>query len=363
MSLHDGQLLMARHTGFFLSELSERLGSLHLMQYALDQRDLSDLGGLCELDLGNHAHLTATCVHYRVQHPLLKHLDRLKMYRALWVGLRRRDWAYFFLPGRLPAYGAYLCLKRGIPYGVYVRGVVQHEDPWMRRILAGAQLIVCNNKFQARQLESLAARMEIAAPMMEIGPQDLQGPREIRGEGPLSLLFVGRASREKGLPELLQALDAVVREGLDLRLVVVGSGPLDDPGLLPASLRGRVRMAGFVADKAQLVREYQQADLFVLPSHTEGFPRVLYEAMTFALPVVTTFVGGVSSIMEAGVNCLRMEVGDAAGLAGLLRRLAGDPSLRRDLSQASLATMRSFYESGVPSHAELVLRIMGPQHE
>jgi glycosyltransferase involved in cell wall biosynthesis len=363
MSIHGDQLLMARHTGVFLSELAERLGSLHLMQYALDQQDLSDLGGLCELDLGNHPHLTARCIQYRVQHPLLKHLDRLTIYSAIWADMRHRQWAYFFLPGRLPAYGAYLCLRRGIPYGVYVRGIVNLENRWTRRILAGAKVVICNNGFQAHQLQSLASRVEIAAPMMDIGPKDMQSPRGIRRDGPLTLLFVGRASQEKGLPELLQAMEALVAEGLDLHLVVVGSGPLSDPGLLPAALRQRVRMAGFIADKALLAQEYQQADIFVLPSHTEGFPRVLYEAMTFALPVVTTFVGGVRSIMKPDANCLEMKVGDATGLAELLRSLFDRPSLCRDLSQASLETMRAFYGSGIQSHADQVLRIMGKRDE
>jgi glycosyltransferase involved in cell wall biosynthesis len=362
MSTRDGRLLMARHTGVFLDELGRALGSLHLLQYALDHEDFSDLGGLCDLELSAHPWLTAHCVAYRARHPLWRHVDRARMYAALLAELDRRPWAYHFLPGRLPSFAALVCRRRRIPYGLYVRGIVDPRQPLTRRILADAAVTVCNNAVQAAQLADFAPRVETVAPMMGVSAVDLLPERTQHRNGPLTALFVGRASREKGFPELLRALELLAGEGRELRLAVVGSGPLADPRLLPAALRDRVRFAGFVAEKEQLAAEYLAADLFVLPSHSEGFPRVLYEAMTYALPVVTTFVGGVGSLMRDGGNCLRVEVGDAEGLARTLRRLADQPELRQALGRASLATMRAFYASGLPTHAQLVLRTLGRRH-
>jgi len=77
---------------------------------------------------------------------------------------------------------------------------------------------------------------------------------------------------------------------------------------------------------------YGMADVFVLPSHSEGSPNVLLEAMAAGLPVVATSVGGVPELAVNGREALLVEKGDISGLAASIRRILTDTQLSRHLA-------------------------------
>jgi glycosyltransferase involved in cell wall biosynthesis len=97
--------------------------------------------------------------------------------------------------------------------------------------------------------------------------------------------------------------------------------------------------------------------LFVLPTHEEGFPRVLYEAMIKSAVIVTTMVGGIPGLMEDGVNCLAIPVGDAPAIADAIERLADDAPLRRRLAEQGLSTVREVLQSRPPHLQALLARM------
>ena len=77
-----------------------------------------------------------------------------------------------------------------------------------------------------------------------------------------------------------------------------------------------------------------------MPTWTEGFPRVLYEAMSHALPCLTTMVGGIPSRMQDGKNCYALKVREANSIVAAMTRLAESPAEMARLSEASLQTFR-----------------------
>jgi glycosyltransferase involved in cell wall biosynthesis len=85
---------------------------------------------------------------------------------------------------------------------------------------------------------------------------------------------------------------------------------------------------------------YRAADVFVLPSVSEGTPKVLLEAMANALPVVATDVGGVSTIVEDGANGLLVPPKSPSDLASAVRRVVGDGDLRRRIIAGGLTAAR-----------------------
>jgi glycosyltransferase involved in cell wall biosynthesis len=151
------------------------------------------------------------------------------------------------------------------------------------------------------------------------------------------ILSVGRLSREKGCHDLLEALGRLHRRtpAAEFRLVIVGDGP--EAGRLrrqaqSLGLAGRVVLAGFQND----VRPYYaMADLLVLPSHSEGSPNVLLEAMSAGVPVVATAVGGVPEIAEHEHSALLVKRGDREAIRAAIERLLGDAELRRRLAAAA----------------------------
>jgi glycosyltransferase involved in cell wall biosynthesis len=158
-------------------------------------------------------------------------------------------------------------------------------------------------------------------------------PRSRPVERPRPLIVaVGRLKAPKDFPTLVSALAALPRDSFDA--LIVGDGP-DRPRLeeqiRTCGLAGRVRLAGERRDVPDLLAE---ADVFVLPSRSEGHPVSVLEAMAAGVPVVASRVGGIPEQVDDGVTGLLVAPGDPEALAAALGRLAADPALRRRLGAA-----------------------------
>jgi glycosyltransferase involved in cell wall biosynthesis len=138
---------------------------------------------------------------------------------------------------------------------------------------------------------------------------------------------VGRIASEKNQALLVRAAAPLL--GPRARLIIAGDGPL-----LPAltELVGALGVAGFVhllGARRDVPALLNALDVFVLSSDTEGLPLVVLEAMATGLPVVSTRVGGVPTVLDDGDTGYLVPVGDAAALRTQLAALAGDPQAGR----------------------------------
>ena len=143
------------------------------------------------------------------------------------------------------------------------------------------------------------------------------------------LLSVGRLSHEKGHTDLVRAFPKI-RELVGhspLRLVLVGEGP-ERPRIeelcRSLSLSDVVTLAGQQDD---INPYYGIADVFLLPSHSEGCPNVLLEAMAAGVPVVATAVGGIPEIVTSGRDGVLVKRNDWVGLACATAELLKDRRL------------------------------------
>ena len=144
------------------------------------------------------------------------------------------------------------------------------------------------------------------------------------------MLFVGRLAPEKNLRTLVTALEKLLGR-LDVELAVVGDGPLRDHVRDTAARRGvPLGLLGMV-DHTRLPAIYTDADVFVLPSFTEGHPKVLLEAMSAGVPCVASDVPANRSILDNGAAGLLFDPSDADALAGALERVLADGELAREL--------------------------------
>ncbi len=181
------------------------------------------------------------------------------------------------------------------------------------------------------------------------------------GDG-VTILMVGRLVAEKGYVELFEAM-----RGVDAHLWVVGerlpsdhAGAIDeameaarrDPALAP-----RVRFLGRRDDMAEIMRS---VDIFVLPSHREGMPRTIIEAMLSGLPVVATDIRGCNEEVAAGETGLLVPVGDAAALAAALTRRVGDAALRARLGAAGRDRAVALYDESKVVARQIKLLGLGP---
>jgi glycosyltransferase involved in cell wall biosynthesis len=144
------------------------------------------------------------------------------------------------------------------------------------------------------------------------------------------LLFVGRVEPEKGLPILIQSLAEVKARGLQVHLDIVGSGSEEQnlKGLIrEAGLNDNVTLCGYLPYGEALFARYLAADMFVLPSLSEGMPKVLFEAIAFGLPVVATNVGGITALIKDKANGLLVPPGSATALSNAITELINNREL------------------------------------
>jgi glycosyltransferase involved in cell wall biosynthesis len=157
------------------------------------------------------------------------------------------------------------------------------------------------------------------------------------------VIAVSRLVRHKGYPELAAAM----REAPAADLWVVGERLASDRGedmlhvLQAAGLGPRLRLLGYREDVAALLAA---ADIFALPSHFEGLPMSVIEAMLTGLPVVATDISGPREQVVDGETGLLVPPGQVAPLAAALARLIADPVLRAAMGEAGRARACELYD-------------------
>jgi glycosyltransferase involved in cell wall biosynthesis len=147
-----------------------------------------------------------------------------------------------------------------------------------------------------------------------------------------NVLYVGRLSSEKNLGAIVDAA-ARLADHFELQLTFVGDGPARAD--LEAEARRRHVAAEFVpvVEHRRVPEFLTAADAFVLPSHTEGHPKILLEAMSAGVPCIASDVGGNRAIVEPGVTGLLFDLDDPGALARALARVLDDPLMARELGE------------------------------
>lgn len=172
--------------------------------------------------------------------------------------------------------------------------------------------------------------------------------REPRLPGPTGrtnrIVFVGSLEQlYKGPDVLIDAVAIAVRHGADLEMTMIGDGKHRHELEARARDRGltdRVRFTGHLPPGDPIRDELDHADLFVLPSRTEGLPRVLIEAMARGVPCIGTSAGGIPELLAPSE---RVPAGDADALAAKLLEVLGDPQRLARLSREHLQKARQYH--------------------
>ncbi len=166
-------------------------------------------------------------------------------------------------------------------------------------------------------------------------------------EDQIAVGLVARLVAEKGVPELLEAA-----RRLDDRqvLFIIGPKDLEKSDAIPEEMLTRAEADGvrFLGMRKDVDRLYTGLDIFVLPSHREGFPRAAMEAAASGLPVVATDIRGCRQVVEPGVNGFLFPVGDVDALTAAITSIGSDPGLRERMSAGSIErAMANFDERQV----------------
>ena len=180
-----------------------------------------------------------------------------------------------------------------------------------------------------------------------------------------TLICIGRLSREKGHADLIEAM-AKVRAAAKrtVRLVIVGDGPERvalQSRVVALKLDQSVTFAGFQSDVAPY---YQVADMAVLPSHSEGSPYALLEAMAAGVPALATSVGGVPEIVQDNETGFLVPPECPERLGSRILELVEDQALRQKVSRAAKARVDEYRPEVYRTNlTQLYLRVLAePLH-
>ena len=169
-------------------------------------------------------------------------------------------------------------------------------------------------------------------------------PRKIYGtKRPYRIVTVGTLANYTKAPDvMIDAVKASVSDGTDCALTFIGDGPCRpelERRARQTGLNGRIVFKGRLNAGASVRNELDRADLFILPSRTEGLPRALLEAMARALPCIGSDVGGIPEILPPED---RVVPGSVRGLADKIREVLNSPERMAAMSVRNLETARQY---------------------
>ncbi len=254
-------------------------------------------------------------------------------------------------------YGVPFVVTYGYHYGEVARIAGSRLKPrlygWLERVTfpRAAGVIVTSREMESR-LSAHPARPRLAYFPNGVDTERFApAPAPRPSSGPPTVLYVGRLEQEKNVGRLIEAL-ALLGQPRP-RLCLVGDGRLRD------DLERRARTAEIDTDFAgviphsQMPSHFRSADCFVLPSLTEGHPKVLIEAMACGLPCAASARGGIPSILENGVTGLLFEPDRPGDIAETVGRLLSDRDLARGLGERARASALALYDAHALLKAEV----------
>lgn len=210
-----------------------------------------------------------------------------------------------------------------------------------KQSLSHALHVIVTSGFTALRLRDFDVE-ESRVTVIEPGTAAAPLARGTYPDGPVSLLAVASVTPRKGYPDLLRALVPLL--DLDWRLDCVGGLEMDPSHAKvvleqAADFGDRVRFHGALSPDA-LPALYDGADLFVSPSHYEGYGMAIAEAAACGLPILAAS-GGAVPFTTAGREAQLVEPGDIAGLSDALKVLIGDRDARQGLREKSLTARQA----------------------
>lgn len=230
----------------------------------------------------------------------------------------------------------------GAEFNIFYGGMAGWNKRLTKRLINMSSLLIVLSKEWRDFFESIGIRREriVVVPNCVYLP-DLSS-RQKSGER-INILFMSRFERRKGIHELVSAIESNKESLEGCRFVL--AGPRADEWqsiserITASGLSALVDLPGSMEGSAK-DRAYRDADIYVLPSHAEGMPIGLLEAMSYGLACITTPVGGIPGVIRDHENGLLIEPGSIEALSAALVKIAADPELRHRMGAQARVTIQ-----------------------
>ncbi len=162
------------------------------------------------------------------------------------------------------------------------------------------------------------------------------------------ITMLGRLGKRKGVYDILDVAEEIVKEHPDIRFVLAGDGEVENAiqTAVEKGLYEHVIVPGWV-DAVQIEKILSTTVIYTLPSYAEGLPMSVLEAMAYGIPVIATDVGGLHEVIKSDENGILIKPGDKAALKDNIQRLLGQKELRMKLSHNGYQTLKDNFNADV----------------
>ena len=343
-------------TNNFINDLSKLGIYVNLMQF---NKEIIENENILDSELKNHFISTE----FKDYNFFLKSISYIKLLFKLLFQIYKFDFIYVFYPGNINYLVLLLSLVLKKEYGIYIRGEVNLNFPFLKLILKRANILITNNPIINKEMLSynLNSKMIISYLRLGNGVPHLSEKfikKPIDHNSSFKLLFVGRVEYRKGIIELIDACKLLIEKKINFKLVIVGGGDLfetvKDKVNNNLSLKNHIDLVGLIKDQKKLKSYYLNSDIFVFPSHTEGFPRVLFDSMLNNLPIITTMVGGIPGFMKHDYNCLEIKVNSPEDIYNNIMLLHNNEDLINKLQSNNFDKLKQIFHKDLALHKNLV---------
>lgn len=240
----------------------------------------------------------------------------------------------------------------GLPYTVMAHGTdIYVEKILQRQKMEKASFTRVTTEFSKRYLSQLQTKKNLRIEVIPIGIDVHQFKQKTNYEisSKIRILHVGRLVWQKAQHLLLESLSELKTKGIDFQCTIIGEG--EERGKLETlitklNLVSEVQLVG-AKNENDTMEYYQQADIFVLCSVSEGWSLVLLEAMASGLPVIGPYLNGIPEMIQHSKNGLLFEKGSSRDLFHKICMYCQDRSLRENLGRHGRLTVLEKYHNKI----------------
>ena len=271
--------------------------------------------------------------------------------------IKDSDISYLFLPSYHSAIGwivSKLLFKKHIVYGADDWYSASHAMfKWdksrnkfsffifsnLNKILE--RLIVSSSKFSVvaggqllKKYKGYGTNTFLTSPRMTLSMDDIFKKDDTCQNKEISIIAIGALVKDKNYSCMLKAVKEISKYYNNFKLKIIGQGILRESlkdEIDSLGINKYVFLEGFIEDEKILYAHLKKADIFMLSSNNEGFPRVLYESMAMSLPIVTTRAGGIPFLLKDRFNAILTPIGDYKLLSKGCLEIIKNKQLRKNL--------------------------------
>ena len=277
----------------------------------------------------------------------------------------KSDFVYLFYPSSF-RYTIIWCWLLNKRYGIHLRGQKNYTDSFSKYLFKFCDLTITMSDNFTNTIKKLSNSNKIYSLERSLIPyteQDICKDKLYKNKEHYKILYLGGISYQKGIEELIKAaasLKTMGKHNFNIEIYGFGNDFIEKAQnmIYELKLNNNVTINAPIWDFKDKAMVFKNADIFVFPSHHEGFPQVLHEAMVFGTPIITTFVGGISSLMRDGYNCKRIEVKSPESIAETLDFAMTNYAEMGVYAKNAIQDISKIVDSSKPTHAQQLLNLL-----